>query len=103
MQSVINNVPTLNLGHAWYSSCPGVVHVKSLNYLKDSIKKIQKIKKINTKEIQFFLNELINLGIDLSYNGHNLQWTDFKKFKKNKKFQKFFKKIIINYKKKLPV
>lgn len=103
MQSVINNVPTLNLGNAWYSSCPGVVHIQNLNDLKKGIKKIKKVKKINIKNIYFFLNGLINLGIDLSYRDQNLQWTNFEKFKKNKNFRKFFIKIIKDYRKKLPI
>ena len=103
MQSVINNVPTLNLGNAWYSSCPGVVHVENLSDLKKAINKISKIKKINIKNIYYFLNGLVNLGIDLSYKNQNLQWTNFENFKKDKNFQKFFTKIIKNYRKKLPV
>ena len=42
MQSVINNIPTLNLGNAWYSSCPGVVNVENLKDLKKGIHKIKK-------------------------------------------------------------
>ena len=103
MQSVIKNVPTLNLGNDWYSSCPGVVHVENLSDLKKAINKISKIKKINIKNIYYFLNGLVNLGIDLSYKNQNLQWTNFENFKKDKNFQKFFTKIIKNYRKKLPV
>jgi hypothetical protein len=103
IQSVVNGIPTLNCGHAWYSSCPGVIHVKNYGDLRSSINRVIKIKKINRKDVYYFLNDLIKNGLDFTYLNMNLQWNNYESFTKKKGFNKFFKKLSNNYKKKLPV
>ena len=103
IQSVVNGIPVLNCGHAWYSSCPGVIHVKNYGDLRSSVNRVMKIKKINIKDVYYFLNDLIKNGLDFTYLNMNLQWNNYASFTKKKGFNKFFKKLVNNYKKKLPV
>ena len=102
-QSVVNNVPSLNLGNTWYSSCAGVIHLKNLKEIKKGINSILKIKNIKINEIKSFLNKVENESYDVSYRGVNLNYLKYYELKKQATFKKKFNSIIKNFKKRIPI
>lgn len=102
-QSVVNNIPSLNLGNAWYSSCYGVIHLKKLEEIKKGIKLILKIKNIKLEKIKSFLNKLEKDTFDISFKGVNINWMQYPSLKNKKSFKKKFKILVKNFREKIPI
>ena len=102
-QSVVNNIPSLNLGNAWYSSCYGVIHLKKLEEIKKGIKLILKIKNIKLEKIKSFLNKLEKDTFDISFKGVNINWMQYPGLKNKKSFKKKFKILVKNFREKIPI
>lgn len=102
-QSVVNNIPSLNLGNAWYSACKGVIHLKNFSEIKKGVNLILKIKNIDINYIKSFLNKVEKNSFDISFQGVNINWLEYNRIKNNKKFKLKFSFLTNVFKKNFPI
>ena len=60
LESVINNIPSIIFGHAWYQGCEGTHNIREIKNLKKFIKS-KNLKILTIKKLNYFLIKQIEL------------------------------------------
>ena len=68
LESVINNIPSVIFGHAWYQGCEGTYNFRDIKNLKKLIKS-KKFKYIDSKKVKLFINKANHIALPFYYKG----------------------------------
>ncbi len=79
IEAVMDNIPSIIFGHAWYQGCEGTYNIREIKNLKKLIKS-KKFKIIDQSKVKFFINKANEIALPFYYK--DIQKEYYPKYKK---------------------